>query len=715
MNKSLNLKISKNEVELALNQKSEKSEMAKIAGELKNMIQNKASNDQINQLLYDKITKSEFLFHLSSKASIEDVKNILEEKIGIREYEEIINEIELIKKEKLNINTFNNEIKDIKQILDSKPNSIDVINALDTKSDKDELSIDLNNKIDKKELNKILDNKINKNEIDKIYKILDNKLNKNELKKYENINNILKAKADNNDFNLINEAFQDMKIKLTKRINDIDNDFDRFIDNIKQQFQSLNDTINSLQKNKIDNSIIEQINEIINKKVDNDTMEENLTQLKNSIFNSMNNFMADFEENQKNFENKIIENLNSVSNDNQNLLEDLNNQNNKIKNIFEKNNNRNNENEINVQKIYELIQNVQIDNETKIENMGIEIKKDMESLMEIINKKIDSDTVNDYIDKLDNDLNTKIDTQEFQETQNKIISDVNNKIKELYEDIIKELSDKITKDEINILMKDKIDKKSIEQKLSVKDFENFKNVIEEIKNDMNKKLDINIFNKTATQFNTNFENIKNDIKVKCDSKDIKDIVQSLKNKANIEQINQAFNDINDKLNEKTNNSDFTIAIDNQAIINDTLCNENIIGRWVWKSGKIKNNYAVPWESQSINTLPDNFIWEKDKTYIVINEEGLYELNFGFFADKKPNIQILINGEIILNSQNNNSNNNLLLNKTNSLSYINNNDKNYWGNMTGISVIEFIMLPKQSKLSVCYNGGKGNGFIGLKKL
>ena len=68
MSKSLNLKINKNEVELALTQKSEKSEMSKLAADLKNLIQSKASNDQVNQLLNDKISKSELLFYLSTKA-----------------------------------------------------------------------------------------------------------------------------------------------------------------------------------------------------------------------------------------------------------------------------------------------------------------------------------------------------------------------------------------------------------------------------------------------------------------------------------------------------------------------------------------------------------------------------------------------------------------------------------------------------------------------
>ena len=95
---------------------------------------------------------------------------------------------------------------------------------------------------------------------------------------------------------------------------------------------------------------------------------------------------------------------------------------------------------------------------------------------------------------------------------------------------------------------------------------------------------------------------------------------------------------------------------------------------------------------------------------MINEDGLYELNFGFYSDKKPNVQIIVNGEIIINSQNNNN-----LNKNISMSNKKNGGINYSGSITGLSLIEFIMLPKQSKLSVCYNGGSGMGFIGLKKL
>jgi len=76
---------------------------------------------------------------------------------------------------------------------------------------------------------------------------------------------------------------------------------------------------------------------------------------------------------------------------------------------------------------------------------------------------------------------------------------------------------------------------------------------------------------------------------------------------------------------------------------------------------------VPWEIQLTNTLPDNFLWEKDKGSILTVAPGLYEVNlsylcgtkkpqvtFGFFAKKKPTVQLMVNGEPIMSAVNTSS-------------------------------------------------------------
>ena len=110
----------------------------------------------------------------------------------------------------------------------------------------------------------------------------------------------------------------------------------------------------------------------------------------------------------------------------------------------------------------------------------------------------------------------------------------------------------------------------------------------------------------------------------------------------------------------------------------------------------------------MNTAPDNYIWEKDKTMITVVKGGIYQVSLGFYANKKPNVQIIVNTEMVIsaNSGNNSGNKNNGMNQ-------NNNKKNK--KMTGLSLIDFIILQDNSKIAVTYNGEEGFGFIGLKKL
>jgi len=680
LKKSINSKLDKSELDL--NSKCDKAEMNQIISDLKKSINTKASNEQVNQLLNDKITKNEVLFYLSNKPSTDDINNILEEKISIREFEEVLNQINLIKDEKIDINVFNSEIQEIKDILETKSNSIDVVNALDTKVDKDELNFELKNLTKRKELNNLLEEKKDKFENQKIYEILNEKLNNKESKNIEKIENILKEKADNNDFNLIKDAFQDMKITMTQRIDDIDNDLDRLIENIKSQFKSMTEDMKNSEKNIYENLNIENINSILKNKIDLNDLEESMNLLKTNIFQSMNSFMKEIESNQKNFEEKIMTNLDKISKENKYIMENMNIQNMTVKDLF--NNKTNYSNELNELKISEMSKN--------IVDYKLDLKKDMENILNILNNKIDVNLVNDEFAKIENDIDNKINA--LNETQDNIIMQVNSKIKEMYDDLSKEIENKITMADAKFLL---TNESNNNENNTIGNYQN----LDDIKNELKKKLDVNIFNKVVNQFNINFENIKKDIN---STNSTKELNNSLNIKVSPDYFNKLLSEINKKLNEKVNTSDFTSALDNQSIINDTLCNENCIGRWMWKSGNIKNNYLIPWESQTVNTSPDNFIWEKEKTFILIKEEGLYELNLGFYSEKRPSIQVVVNGEIIINSQNNNVVNKKIMGKSGDVN-----------SLKALSIIEFIMVKKESKISVIFYGGKGSGFIGLKKL
>lgn len=46
---------------------------------------------------------------------------------------------------------------------------------------------------------------------------------------------------------------------------------------------------------------------------------------------------------------------------------------------------------------------------------------------------------------------------------------------------------------------------------------------------------------------------------------------------------------------------------------------------------------MPWEEQRVNTCPENFLWEEDKSIILTIAPGLYEVSLGFFSAKKPTV------------------------------------------------------------------------------
>ena len=63
----------------------------------------------------------------------------------------------------------------------------------------------------------------------------------------------------------------------------------------------------------------------------------------------------------------------------------------------------------------------------------------------------------------------------------------------------------------------------------------------------------------------------------------------------IEDVNKALQEIHKDLEKKSYKDDVHNIASDQAIINESLCTENIVARWLWKSGEVKQGSLVPWE------------------------------------------------------------------------------------------------------------------------
>lgn len=116
-------------------------------------------------------------------------------------------------------------------------------------------------------------------------------------------------------------------------------------------------------------------------------------------------------------------------------------------------------------------------------------------------------------------------------------------------------------------------------------------------------------------------------------------------------------------------------------------------------GKLKNGSLIPWEIQSINTLPDNFLWEKDKSSILVVAPGLYCIYFGFYSRKKPTVQLLVNGDPVLSAVNSAS---YVIHHTSGKMKDVNLTRHPAGNVTGLTMLDFVLLPARARLSNFFN-------------
>ena len=643
MDKALREKFSFNELNPLLNNKLDNSDLDQFINNINIELEKRPTNEEINQILNQKVDKKELAYYLESKPSTNDLYNTR------KKIEENSRNIESIKDNIHNIVVSNtqqkNEIDVIKKELNKKSNLDDVAEALELKLDSENFVNELNN------IKKNIENDINTIKKEKLEEID---------KKIEEIN---KNKNDVNDFKLISDAFQDMKLNLTQRVDDIDNDFDRLIENIKAQFNTTNKLITDLENKKSE--------------------KKDLSDLKNNIFESMNNFKEDYLTNIKILENKS-------ENKNDTIITELNKQNEEIENFI------NNEKQDIGLMINEILNENNLEYNTNFEELNEQIKKLNINLNEKLNKKIDEEKFDNYFNNIKKELNSKMSLFDSQKNTQEIIASFDKKISLVISNIKEEI---ITN--IESLLNEKADLSLLNDKISSVDFNVLKDYTNTIDYELKQKMET-MFNEYMNITNTNLKNLNNELNSKSEG-NIKKINSLLNNKVNIDEYNMALNKIKKELNIKIDNTEFNNAMNNQSIINDIICNENQIGRWLWKTGKMKGGFTIPWDTQKINTAPDNYIWEKDKSVINVINGGIYQINLGFyfsnftgFANKKPQVQIIINSENAINVNSNNK--------------INNNKK-----MNSLSFSDFVILKDDSKIVVTFNGEEGLGFIGLKKL
>ena len=272
-------KISKNEFQNNINSKVDMSEYIKTITNLTKNIQNYPSMEYVKYIEEDKLSKNDFNNIIKEYTLNKDMKNILENSNlkNINELSSNLNsQMDNFTREinkKLNVIPTMNDIKKINQTLTLKANITDLNNVLSTKVNKDEITNILRTKCDKKEfenqikkkiditeyneLINILNSKVNYDQIEEIKINLLNKLDKNSFNQFSDLIN---NKLDIKDFNSFIECEYKNYIKENNnKVKEIDEDIDRLINNIKIQFNNVNNVISKIDNDKIGKNTFDEL------------------------------------------------------------------------------------------------------------------------------------------------------------------------------------------------------------------------------------------------------------------------------------------------------------------------------------------------------------------------------------------------------------------------------------------------------------------------
>ena len=621
-----------------------------------------------------------------------------------------------------------------------------------------DLAKELKSKVNMKELNPLLNLKANNSDVFKAINNLCNSIgNLPTISQFSDLNEEKVSKSEIIYYLKAKPSFEDIENLLDEKINksEFNNKYEELNQNLekfkKEMLEKIDELVDKKEIKVIENKEKEILN-ILDKKAD-----------KEYVFNSL-KLKSDKDEINTIFDNKLdkadLANILKLIEDKLNKEEFINYKKNQEIEINQKNNNLDDTYLNIVKEISKGVQEMKKDINMRFEIVNTDIEKLSENLkskydsisimINNINKnKMDSE---DYI----NSLKKKMDIEKFDSLIKKIKSNLeynfleitknNSKIIEgLIENKINDINSLLSEDlnnqnsrvnsyisenknkwaEYQIDVQSMISKINSENKLELKKLRNeflenmevkitekFYELTEETKNKNNQNSIIN--------HNSSLNSIDNEINPKI-NKNLKNESQ-IKEKCEINEMNIKLNEIKNEI--ENNRSEFSKTLDNQALINETLCEENKLGKWSWTMSKLKNNNRIIWDIQEINTFPDNYILENEKSVLLIKQKGIYEIIFGFYGyNKKPNIQILVNNDVIISNSNKNNktlyeNGNSVLKTTNSEFFKGNRNMAINGgfrNATGITFIDYINIENNSKLSVFYNGDNGKGFFCIKKI
>ncbi|CAI2386412.1 unnamed protein product [Moneuplotes crassus] len=722
MGNALIMKANKVDLNSLLNTKVNLQDFKQTVADISDDIESKASIHQVNKFIESKLNPG-LSSHGSKRSQSEYAHQVEEIQTEVREiYEEIKNKLaefdKALSKQKSQLSN-KADIDNINELLNTKANKITVAEALHQKANK-------------KEIEKILVDQINPSDIDRIVDQLNEKANIADL---HHLQDMIEAKTDRNDLReMMNtlsspdkenvnksllSTLQREKDLNTAKIENLELKMKSHIQKIDNELKTVIDNFTSGLTKKADFRDLEGIGNNISNKADIESVAEMVGDTKDAVFEKLRKLKDEFATQRKDIYEEIYDRFNKHDVAIEKYKKDL-------KSVKDSNKKITKENTSIHSEVKEIIQYEAEGISSRLKDETSKAINELHTFKAKVDKELAKKAKKSDLKEIKNDLEQMLDSKANEVETQKTVNNLNtnlvnrlmntkielqNSLTHLQDSLKTELSHKCNVDEVNEMLSCKVDthyfKQLLGQKSDKGDIETLKSIIDRIIREVDMKINSKELQLHIDSTRSSIEDMTKEIFQKAQAKDLLKLDEE---KASREEMGRIFQNITRDIQEKVSAQDVKASFDEQALINEALCSENCLGRWVWKSGELKASCLIPWEVQCVNTCPDNFIWEKSTSIICISP-GLYELCMGIFSKKNPNVQVQVNGEGIFTLFKDSD----TIERHNSTK-IKDLGTHSAGNITGLTHTDYISLPDRARVSVIFDGiAKAEGFISLKKL
>jgi len=236
----------------------------------------------------------------------------------------------------------------------------------------------------------------------------------------------------------------------------------------------------------------------------------------------------------------------------------------------------------------------------KIDIIASNINKNSKDIEDLVIRKFEKNEFLEFKNKLLLLIENKVDLVEVQTALNSAQDDISKRLGEYRNDIrlsmqqldsdFKEILDKKASiNEVNDALNTKADaivvNHELKKKLSLEELEEVKILIERLARDLDNRIFKSEFESNNTIIKLSLEDMNKELVLKSN---IKDVCTLLDMKSNIDDVNKALSEIHKELDAKHSNEELKQWQQDQSLINETLCGESCVARWIWKSGEVKS-------------------------------------------------------------------------------------------------------------------------------